>query len=307
MSRWTMFLLLVVSWQGTVAQEFGTQWICDPALDDTSQVWFRHTYVSRDRPVQAFVTVESTGFFDLFVNQRNVSTRVLIPCRRSFDDRPIAITYDISRFLQRDSNTIAVWYSPAWPHRNTRQLAVSYYGRLRNGTPFAFRAGEDWLCSKSNRWLTMAGGETIDGTRKCPKWNAADAPVVGWTNVATVSLGDSTPITVQWSDEEAEKVYKIRQQQSFDVVGDSVYYDFGKPFRGWIRVTLRGAKAGERILIDGLTYICNGEIDEQACQKFTIAVHRRVLICGDSDFRREQIQKVEAIEIAPEQCRSYFR
>lgn len=307
MSRWAMFLLLVVGWQGAVAQGFGTQWICDPALDDTSQVWFRHTYVSRGRPVQAFVTVESTGFFDLFVNQRNVSMRVLIPYRRSFDNRPIAITYDISRFLQRDSNTIAVWYSPAWPHRNTRQLAVSYYGRLRNGTPFAFRAGEDWLCSKSNRWLTMAGGETIDGTRKCPKWNAADAPVIGWTNVAVVSLGDSTPITVQGADEEAEKVYKIQQQQSFDVVGDSVYYDFGKPFRGWIRVTLRGAKAGERISIDGLTYICNGEIDEQACQKFTIAVHRRVLICGDSDFRREQIQKVEAIEIAPEQRRSYFR
>ena len=35
MSRWAMFLLLVVSWQGAVAQEFGTQWIYNPALDDT--------------------------------------------------------------------------------------------------------------------------------------------------------------------------------------------------------------------------------------------------------------------------------
>lgn len=306
MSRWAMFLLLVVSWQGAVAQEFGTQWIYNPALDDTSQVWFRHTYVSRGRPVQAFVTVESTGFFDLFVNQRNVSTRVLIPCRRSFDDRPIAITYDISRFLQRDSNTIAVWYSPAWPHRNTRQLSVSYYGWMADGTPFAFKAGEDWLCCKSNRSLTRAGGERVDGRRKCQKWNAADATIVGWMTTNVILHDDSAFVAMQRTVNEAAKVCKIRRQRYFDLVGDSVYYDFGRPFRGWVRITLRGAKAGERISIDGLEYVCNGEIDEQVCRKFTIANHRCVLICGDSDFRPAQIQKAEAIEIVPDQRRSYF-
>ena len=85
----------------------------------------------------------------------------------------------------------------------------------------------------------------------------------------------------------------------FDLVGNGVYYQFDKAFKGQLRITLRDAKRGQKIYIDGLEYTCTGEMDEQACRKFTVADHRRVLINGDQNFKNEQIQSVEGIEIVP--------
>lgn len=73
-------LLAMLLWMcHASAQEFGTQWVCHPAADDTSQIWFRKTFVTLQRPARAAVTIASTGRFQLFVNGRNVSGDVLLP------------------------------------------------------------------------------------------------------------------------------------------------------------------------------------------------------------------------------------
>lgn len=92
---------------------------------------------------------------------------------------------------------------------------------------------------------------------------------------------------------------RIRQQRYIDIAGDSVFYEFGTAFRGFVRITLRDARPGEVVCYDDNRYVCNGTMDEQAFTKFVVHDYRRVLVSGSKGFDRSQIQKIEAIETAP--------
>ena len=97
-----------------------------------------------------------------------------------------------------------------------------------------------------------------------------------------------------------EKIKNIRQQEYFDIENGTLTYDFGTSFRGWVRVTMRGRKRGEKVTIDNLEYTCKAETDEQAFNKFTIAHHRKVTIKSNRELLPENLFSVEAMEIIPE-------
>lgn len=68
-------------------------------------------------------------------------------------------------------------------------------------------------------------------------------------------------------------------------------------FADYIRITLREAKKGERLEINGLVYICSGEMDEQAFRRLSTSRQKSITIKGDRHFRKSQIQKIEGLEI----------
>jgi hypothetical protein len=86
------------------------------------------------------------------------------------------------------------------------------------------------------------------------------------------------------------------------ITDQGLQYDFGRAFDGWVRLTIRDARKGQRLQMGGLTYICSGEMDEQMCRKFTIARQKEVTVTGDKYFKPEQIQAVEGLEIAPQRA-----
>lgn len=77
----------------------------------------------------------------------------------------------------------------------------------------------------------------------------------------------------------------------------SVTYAFPHVFMGFVRVTIRDARPGETIFINGMRYICNGTIDEQAIGRFAMLPWRSVTITGDRRFKPEQVQNVEGLEM----------
>ena len=77
----------------------------------------------------------------------------------------------------------------------------------------------------------------------------------------------------------------------------SVTYAFPHAFMGFVRVTIRDARPGETIFINGMRYICNGTIDEQAIGRFAMLPWRSVTITGDRRFKPEQVQNVEGLEM----------
>ena len=90
----------------------------------------------------------------------------------------------------------------------------------------------------------------------------------------------------------------VLRPRYFDIEGNRVAYEFGTGFYGFVRLTLRDARRGERIRIGDVEYICSGKTDEQACARFVPAVLRRVIVEGDADFSPSQIQRVEGIGLA---------
>lgn len=293
-----LIIILASTAIGAVAQQFGCSWIAMEPADSTSQVWFRRTFVSAARPQRAFVTIASTGYFTLYVNGRNVSRAVRTPSRQLNDTTARSMTFCIDRFLRPDTNTIAVWYSPTFPRIERRQVSVCIHGTDFLGHKFALNSDSTWQCRKADMSLTAGGGEEQQASTGTPLWREAYSEAALWQSATEVEgrPGESTAACL-WP-EQGTMVTHIMPPRYFDIEPDGVLYDFAPGFHGTVRVTLRDCIPGEIINVDGLSYTCNGENDEQAFRRFTTVFRRKVLISGDHRFRPEQIQSVEAIETA---------
>ena len=153
----TIIALIVIYISETKANPYQMQWMAYPHPDDTAQVWFRNSYEIAERPVTARITIASTGYFELYVNERNVTGDVLTPLRERCSANAIAVTYDVTRFMRVGTNTVAVWYSPSFPHPESRQIALSLYGRAKDGSPQVFDNDSSWLCRKAVNALSTEG------------------------------------------------------------------------------------------------------------------------------------------------------
>lgn len=295
----TIILAMAMSWAPAVhSQSFCSHWISAQQVDSTSEIWFRQQIRLQELPAFASATIATTGKVDVYINERNVSTAIWIPDRTGNDDRPVSVNMEVTRFLQPGVNTIAIWYSPSFPHINGRQIAFSLCGRMKNGEKRAFCSDDGWLTRRANASLANDGGERYDANAYTLKWNSDDVDWGLWQparDTNTPAIASRYHLT-GYPAVKRDMTYTPRY---FDLAGDSVYYQFDKAFKGQLRITLRNARRGQKIYVDGLEYTCSGDMDEQAYRKFTVADYRRVLIHGDRNFRNEQIQSVEGLEIVP--------
>lgn len=273
-------------------------WLSYPDAAGGSQVWFRRAFVS-SKMEKAWLNVTTTGRVKIYVNGMNVTTSVFEPFRKTDNAEPIAVNIDVSDFIRPDTNVIALWYSPLNNQPVKPQISACFYGFNSYGQHFSYASDGSWLCRKAPVEINDNGGENIDGTKNMTEWKNDDCDLALWQ--PSEESGDGTYFPMQQTADGSEnyKMAHVRHPKFFDVQGDSTIYDFGTGFVGRVRVTLRGARKGEVINIGPMQYVCNGKIDEQACPKFMINSCRRVIIYGDKYFRREQINKIEGIEIYP--------
>ncbi|MGI6242263.1 MAG: alpha-L-rhamnosidase N-terminal domain-containing protein [Prevotella sp.] len=296
------FLLLcyVLTWAlGASAQEFNTHWISVPQPDSTSHIWFRKTYLQQGYPQEGHITIASTGYYKLYVNEYNVGTAAFYPSREPNSNNVVTMNFDVTPYLRNDTNVIAVIYSPTYPHVNPRQISLIYSGKESNGRPFSYHSDANWLCRRANSSLNPQGGENIDGRYHNTDWNTTNFEQALWLNAKEQHIRRTVPITVCSCFNPPLKITRRRSYQYFDLIKDGVEYEFGEGFYGWIRLTLRDTRKGQSIRFGNTEYICSGKLDEQACPVFTTSDYRRVHISGDSFFQRDQITDIEAISIAP--------
>ena len=224
MTKWILGFVLFLQAISLQAQGFQPHWIGYPDVDSTAQIWFRQTYLCEGRPQFAMLEVVTTGYFDLYVNGYNVSTDVRMPFRKqAFNDRPISLCFDITRFLRPDSNTIAVWYSPSYPHIQPRQVAISYYGRDAENRPFSLVSDSNWLCRKANVRLDTTYDEIFHAPDYSQtQWNAADFAPACWQGAvslaADANMGERLNINglgYQCSGEMDEQAYRKFTRRTF--------------------------------------------------------------------------------------------
>lgn len=296
MRRILVIISCMLSTLMAMAQEYNLRWISSPSVDSTAQIWFRNQYVHHKKIKKAYVCIATTGYADLYINRRNASCNYLAPYRQPYSDYPVSTTYDITRFSRPDTTTIAVWYSPSYPHINNRQLSLIYYGTYQDGSSFSFASDDSWLCRPSCSQFNNKGSETIDGRIDKNEWKANQI-----NDLALWQRCKKQPISSleypHSTDNHTNTIESIIPYRYFDIEKDTITYDFGLGFIGFARVTLRGARKGERIFIGDMEYICSGQLDEQACLRFTTMPVRKLTIYGDNKFRADHIVNVEGISI----------
>ena len=313
--------LLVIGMTTASAQtaSLGPGEISCTTADSLSDIWFRHTYLTQRRPISATLSVTARGRYRVYVNESNVTP----PLPTDNCQRPVTIDIDVSSYLRSDSNTVAILYHPVGPHDH--QIAVCYYGVGRDGRPFGHNADGGWLCRPVDEgsgdgidrgytqtvstacWTpvsapgrlemegTKAGSEPrrveIEGTKAASELRTADSALRKVsTEMGVWPLATLLPVRVN-------RVTRVTAPRYSERTPEGIAYEFVTGFYGFVRLTLRGAKKGETIIIGGRKYTCNGETDEQITTAFEPTYHRRVIVSGDSAFDASQVQRVDGVSL----------
>lgn len=320
--------LLVIGMTTASAQtaSLGPGEISCTTADSLSDIWFRHTYLTQRRPISATLSVTARGRYRVYVNESNVTP----PLPTDNCHHPVTIDIDVSGYLRSDSNTVAILYHPVGPHDH--QIAVCYYGVGRDGRPFGHNADGGWLC----RPVDEGSGDGIDRgytqTVSTACWTPVSAPgrlemegakaaseprrveIEGRTAASELRTADSE---LRTADSElrrvstemgvwplatllpvrVNRVTRVTAPRYSERTPEGIAYEFVTGFYGFVRLTLRGAKKGETIIIGGRKYTCNGETDEQITTAFEPTYHRRVIVSGDSAFDASQVQRVDGVSL----------
>lgn len=313
--------LLVIGMTTASAQtaSLGPGEISCTTADSLSDIWFRHTYLTQRRPISATLSVTARGRYRVYVNESNVTP----PLPTDNCHHPVTIDIDISGYLRSDSNTVAILYHPVGPHDH--QIAVCYYGVGRDGRPFGHNADGGWLC----RPVDEGSGDGIDRgytqTVSTACWTPASVP--GRLEMEGTKAG-SAPRRLEIEGRKADselrrddsalrrvstemgvwplatllpvrvnRVTRVTAPRYSERTPEGIAYEFVTGFYGFVRLTLRGAKKGETIIIGGRKYTCNGETDEQITTAFEPTYHRRVIVSGDSAFDASQVQSVDGVSL----------
>lgn len=313
--------LLVIGMTTASAQtaSLGPGEISCATADSLSDIWFRHTYLTQRRPISATLSVTARGRYRVYVNESNVTP----PLPTDNCHHPVTIDIDVSGYLRSDSNTVAILYHPVGPHDH--QIAVCYYGVGRDGRPFGHNADGGWLCRPVDEgsgdgidrgytqtvstacWtpvsapgrLEMEGTKAaseprrveIEGTKAASELRTADSALRRVsTEMGVWPLATLLPVRVN-------RVTRVTAPRYSERTPEGIAYEFVTGFYGFVRLTLRGAKKGETIIIGGRKYTCNGETDEQITTAFEPTYHRRVIVSGDSAFDASQVQRVDGVSL----------
>lgn len=313
--------LLVIGMTTASAQtaSLGPGEISCTTADSLSDIWFRHTYLTQRRPISATLSVTARGRYRVYVNESNVTPS--LPTDNCH--HPVTIDIDVSGYLRSDSNTVAILYHPVGPHDH--QIAVCYYGVGRDGRPFGHNADGGWLCRPVDEgsgdgidrgytqtvstacWTpvsvpgrlemdgTKAASEPrrveIEGTKAASELRTADSALRRVsTEMGVWPLATLLPVRVN-------RVTRVTAPRYSERTPEGIAYEFVTGFYGFVRLTLRGAKKGETIIIGGRKYTCNGETDEQITTAFEPTYHRRVIVSGDSAFDASQVQRVDGVSL----------
>lgn len=306
--------LLVIGMTTASAQtaSLGPGEISCTTADSLSDIWFRHTYLTQRRPISAKLSVTARGRYRVYVNESNVTP----PLPTDNCHHPVTIDINVSGYLRSDSNTVAILYHPVGPHDH--QIAVCYYGVGRDGRPFSHNADGGWLC----RPVDEGSGDGIDrgytqtvstacwtpvsapGRLEIEGMNSASEPrrvEIGVTKAESALRRVSTEMGV-WPlttllPVRVNRVTRVTAPRYSERTPEGIAYEFVTGFYGFVRLTLRGAKKGETIIIGGRKYTCNGETDEQITTAFEPTYHRRVIVSGDSAFDASQVQRVDGVSL----------
>lgn len=317
---------------GGMGQTFGWSWIKASGQKGEGQQWFRRTYTHLCSVYDATLRVATTGYVKVYVNGRQVTTDPITPFRPTNSNEAVALTYQVAPFLRPDSVHIAVWYAPVPQAGDSCQLAVNFFGEDVDGQRFGFQSDDTWLCRPAPAWYEADGDAVVegyDGRAMQPEWTCGDTDWALWQpaevvndakcrlvveansrerlrlkRVYVASLCKNTSADNQYltannqflcANNQRNQIYCRRVKAG----NERVTAVFPQPFFGFVRITFRGARRGERVATDnGLAYICSNQIDEQLFGRFLPRVHNIFSILGDRRFQSSQVQYVEGLELS---------
>lgn len=329
--KFLIFLLLSIS--PGVMNAKDRYFICHPTAEKGEEVWFHSILPINKLPDSASISISTTGFVLVYVNGRNATTATLWPYRPNNSPGIASQDIDITTLLSYGRNVISIWYAPCLQplsptlgsignafathsdsisDRENNAFTAQYQGSqtgdcqisvsittVTEGKEQRFCNTErDWLCSIAAGKMTRKG-EDYDAMAYQQDWKSfiyAITPL--WIGAEKSML--SHPILNDIPDIplRARKIFEpISVYESNDTT--RCYFPLGA--EGQIRLTIRGARKGQEIDVNGMRYRCIGKMDEQFFTRFTTVKTDSIIITSRDGTKLPELADAEIIELKPDE------
>ena len=209
------------------------------------------------------------GMYVLYINGERVGKDVLSPAFTAYDKRTLYVKYDVSDYLKRGKNIIAVklgdgfyhqttkdeWYLYAATWRNSPRLLLEFFENEKS----IFASNETWKVTNKSATFHNAirTGEFYDACKE-DGWKSPDYDDSTWNQAKIVrSPGGALCLQTMPNIREQEILKPINCWKS----ENGWVFDFGKNIAGYAGIEMRG-KSGETVKLRYAEKIKGKEIDQ---------------------------------------------
>ena len=325
-AEWSMGLLDPDDWKA--------KWITHPAPKRLSHPWLRRTFDLKDNVERAVIHMNTASYYELHINGKKVSPYVLTPGISKIDKRFLINSYDVTSYLVKGKNCIAVWMGPGWhqPRNGNKYNAPIIRAQLNIespsglnviGTDSHWRVRESCIKQMGDWHWNQFGGEHFDAREFVADWDQSDMNDSQWLSAREIAAPN---VVHSWQAcESARLSTPIKPTKIFQLKSSNWVVDFGRPLTGWLRLHMHDLKSGQQVKIvysdindndnerklahftdsDGFQsfnqndlFISAGKGTETFCSKFNYHSFRYAIISGLT--RQPDMEDAEAMMIEPE-------
>ncbi len=250
-SQWSMGLLKPEDWQA--------KWITHPDPKRLPHPWLRRTFEVKEDVERAVIYINTASYYELHINGKKVGPYVLEPGITQVNKRFVVNAYDVTSFLVKGTNTIALWMGPGWhqprngntynaPILRAQLNVVSPSGPMVIGTDASWRVKESCISQIGGWTWNNFGGERFDAREFVEDWDQIGLDDSKWVQAREIP---APQVAHSWQGCESARLsdpvkpVEIRQLQNGKWV-----IDFGRPLTGWMRLKMHDLKAGQEVQIN---------------------------------------------------------
>ncbi|MEM3465137.1 MAG: family 78 glycoside hydrolase catalytic domain [Thermoproteota archaeon] len=274
----------------------------------------RKSFTVSKQVKRAFIYVSALGSCELHLNGRRVSEDYFIPGWSDFRKRAYYRTYEVTDLLRPGRNTVGAilhseWYS-GYQGGFGRRNKFGRGPRLLLQLEIEYADGERQLIVSDETWKATYGpvleadnymGETYDARLEIKGWDEPWFDDSSWKGVVTEDIKDVNLKLTSHPGEPIRKTMELVAKSIKEVSPGVFIYDFGQNMVGTVRLRVRNAKPGNRIVVryaevlnpDGTlhtanlrearatdVYFCKGAAEETFEPRFTYHGFRYVEVAG---------------------------
>lgn len=248
------------------SREFSSKIKEDPTIKSVPAPYFRKSFNLNETPSELKLLITTTGFYELYINGNKITKSLLAPYISNPDDLLFYDNYNISPFVKKGVNVIALWLGNGfgntsagyvWEFTEARfRCAPSVALGIYDGNKIILETDSTFKTHPSPLYFDdYRAGEYYDAQKIINNWAEIDFDDSNWQNAISVipprgecAINTALPIVVT----------KEVKPLSFFKKGDGYIFDFGANMAGVCRLKIKGERGqvltihhGELLLPDG--------------------------------------------------------
>ncbi|MBC7349299.1 MAG: family 78 glycoside hydrolase catalytic domain [Candidatus Aminicenantes bacterium] len=211
-------------------------------------------------PARARAFIAGLGYHELRVNGQKVGDQVLDPGWTTYPKRVLYTTHDVTPFLKKGKNAIAVMLGEGW--YKARALLFQLYIEGQEGILMEVHSDTSWKTARGPILEdSVYHGETYDARLEQPGWDQPNFDDKGWKPAQKVKAPGGV-LSAQLMP--AIKVVDTIVPLTMTNPAPGVYvFDLGQNISGWAQLRVRGPRGTEvRLRFAELLYE-NGMINQE--------------------------------------------